>query len=199
MKHSAATSTIFDQGQTVVRLLQQTHGLELVGETQCAHQQNRRRARRHGGHQEQNGQQGVVPQRERLAHAQQSARVHGDAHREYDARDFQPCGNALFQEIEQQHDQCDYHEGRQEHNTPGHDRERIVQQQCEAQRVMQAGFGVDHQQHQTDHHHDRRDDMARLAHVGGLGVTPSAGTPTSRTHRRPNRQGTGTRRWERPR
>ena len=155
-----------------MKLLQHAGFVELVGMTKHRNQQHRCGAGRHGRHQEQDRQQGVVPQRERLAHAQQGAGVHGNTHAEHHANKLKPLRNRLLHEIENHHDDRHHHEARQEYNAPGHNRKRVMQKQGEAKRVVQASLGVHHKQQQADHNGYGRNKMADLAHVDGLGMTP---------------------------
>jgi hypothetical protein len=47
-----------------------------------------------------------------------------------------------------------------------------VQQQGEAQRMMEAALSVEHQQHQAHGHHHGGDEVARLARDLGVGILP---------------------------
>ena len=156
-----------------MELLQHSHAIEFLGKLQAAHKQHRRHARGNRRNQEQNRQQSVVPQRERLAHAEQSARVCANAYREHRARDLKPRRHLLFQAVEQKRDKRDNHECRQEHNAPGHNRARIVQKQRETQRVVQTGLSVEHQQEQADDNDHRSNDVAGEAHAARFRMLPA--------------------------
>ena len=99
-----------------------------------------------GRHQEQNGQQRIIPKRERAAYAQQAACVDCHQNAENHADNFQPGWIRLANPIEDGNYQRHDGEHSQENNAPGHYGAEVCQQQRKTQRAVETGLCVHHKQ-----------------------------------------------------